>query len=127
LYGSKKNVSVVLLARNAPGDFILLRRQQGNLFDEMTRNFEWQREELASHVCADPRARNIQPGEDKTISMTSDRETTTADWRELARRIQKEEDPEKVFELVQQLVIKFDEESRRKGPATTQKVENPRN
>jgi len=54
-------------------------------------------------------------GEDKTISMTSDKETTTADWRELARRIQREEDPEKVLTLVQELIAKFNEEKLRKN------------
>ena len=59
--------------------------------------------------------------------MTLDKEATTADWRELARRIQKEETPEKVFELVQQLIVKFNEESRRKGLATIRKIESPQN
>jgi len=36
----------------------------------------------------------------KPILMPPDKAATTADWRELARRIQKEEGPEKVFELV---------------------------
>ena len=57
--------------------------------------------------------------------MTPDKEATTADWRELARRIQKEEDPEKVFELVQQLIVKFNEERRRKGLATIRKLASP--
>jgi len=59
--------------------------------------------------------------------MTPDKEATTADWRELARRIQKEEQPEKVFELVQQLIVKFNEERRRKGLATIRKIEGPQN
>jgi hypothetical protein len=59
--------------------------------------------------------------------MTPDKEATTADWRELARRIQKEEDPEKVFELVQQLIVKFNEERRRKDLATIRKIESPQN
>ena len=59
--------------------------------------------------------------------MTPDKEATTADWRELARRIQKEEDPEKVFELVQHLIAQFNEERRRKGLSTAQKSEDPRN
>ena len=66
-------------------------------------------------------------GEDKTILMTPDKEAPLADWRELARRIQKEDDPEKVFELVQQLIVKFNEERRRKGLSTTRKSEGPRN
>jgi hypothetical protein len=57
--------------------------------------------------------------------MTPDKEATATEWRELARRIQKEEDPEKVFELVQQLIAKFNEERRRKGLATTRKTESP--
>lgn len=59
--------------------------------------------------------------------MTADKEATAADWRELARRIQKEEDPEKVFELVQQLLVKFNEERRRKNLSTIRKSEDPRN
>ena len=59
--------------------------------------------------------------------MTPDKEATTADWRELARRIQKEEDPEKVLELVQQLIARFNEERRRKGVSTTRKSDDPRN
>ena len=38
------------------------------------------------------------------------------DWRELAKRIQSEYDPEKMLGLVQQLVTKFDEERERKNP-----------
>ena len=57
--------------------------------------------------------------------MTPDKEATTADWRELARRIQKEDDPEKVFELVQQLIVKFNKERQRKGLATIRKLASP--
>ncbi len=57
--------------------------------------------------------------------MTPDKEATTGDWRELARRIQKEDDPEKVFELVQQLIVKFNKERQRKGLATTRKLASP--
>ncbi len=81
-------------------------------------------------VTRKPRARNTQfnsPSLERTkpIPMTPDKEATTADWRELARRIQKEEDPEKVLELVQQLIVKFNEERRRKGLSTTRKLESP--
>jgi len=37
------------------------------------------------------------------------------DWRELAQRIQKETDSQKMIELVQQLINKFDEEELRKN------------
>jgi hypothetical protein len=56
--------------------------------------------------------------------MARDKEATTADWRELARRIQKEEDPDKVLELVEQLIVKFKEEKQRKGLSTTRKSGN---
>jgi hypothetical protein len=35
------------------------------------------------------------------------------DWRELARRIQQETDPETVLELARELIAKFDEEKLR--------------
>lgn len=39
----------------------------------------------------------------------------TGDWRELAERIQGEADPQKMIELVQQLIDKFDEEKLQKN------------
>jgi hypothetical protein len=36
-------------------------------------------------------------------------------WRELAERIQQETDPEKMIELVRELIAKFDEEKLRKN------------
>jgi hypothetical protein len=39
----------------------------------------------------------------------------SADWRELAQRIEKEEDSGKMIELVQQLIDKLDEEKLRKN------------
>jgi hypothetical protein len=41
-------------------------------------------------------------------------EATQEEWRELARQASGEEDPERVIELAQQVVEKFDEENRRK-------------
>jgi hypothetical protein len=38
-----------------------------------------------------------------------------ADWRELAQRIEKEDDSGKMMELVQQLIDKLDEEKLRKN------------
>jgi anti-sigma-K factor RskA len=38
------------------------------------------------------------------------------EWREVARRIQKENDPEKMVELVHELLAKFDEEKLRRSP-----------
>jgi hypothetical protein len=40
----------------------------------------------------------------------------TGDWRELARQIETEPDSQKMIELVQQLIGKFDEEVARKNP-----------
>jgi hypothetical protein len=39
------------------------------------------------------------------------------DWRSIARQIQAEPDPDKVFELAKQLVARFDEQSARQGKA----------
>ena len=36
-------------------------------------------------------------------------------WREVAKRIQKEQDPERMTELARQLLAEFDERDRRKG------------
>ncbi len=41
-----------------------------------------------------------------------------ADWRDLARRVQNEKDPQKMLELAQKLVAKLDEEIRKAAPAT---------
>jgi len=42
-----------------------------------------------------------------------------ANWRELARQVQREKDPEKMIHLVEQLIAKFDEEKRRVNPQLT--------
>ena len=47
--------------------------------------------------------------------MHNDGAPTNEDWRELARRIQKENDPEKMMELVHELLAKFDEEKLRRS------------
>ena len=41
---------------------------------------------------------------------------TNEDWRELARRVQQENDPEKMMELVHELLAKLDEEKVRRSP-----------
>jgi hypothetical protein len=40
---------------------------------------------------------------------------TDPSWRELARRIQEESDPERLIELIRELIAKFDDERIRKG------------
>jgi hypothetical protein len=47
----------------------------------------------------------------------------TADWRELAQRIEKEDDSGKMIELVQQLIDKLDEE---KLPKTLPRSAEPK-
>jgi hypothetical protein len=44
-----------------------------------------------------------------------DRVPSQHDWRELAQLIQKETDPQKMVELVQLLIARFDEETARKS------------
>jgi len=46
-------------------------------------------------------------------------------WRELARQVQLENDPNKILDLVQQLITKFDEEKSRKNSPPTRKPEKP--
>ena len=43
----------------------------------------------------------------------NDGRPAAADWREIAQRIQQETDSQKMIELVQQLLDKFDDEKRR--------------
>jgi hypothetical protein len=46
------------------------------------------------------------------------------DWRELARKIQQETDPNRMIELVQELIAKFDEERLRKGLPAAREIRN---
>ena len=39
------------------------------------------------------------------------------DWRDVAQRVQQEQDPHRMVELVQQLITTFDEEQARKRPS----------
>jgi hypothetical protein len=41
--------------------------------------------------------------------------STQKDWRELAERVQQEPDPNRMIDLVQQLITKLDQETLRKG------------
>jgi hypothetical protein len=59
--------------------------------------------------------------ENGSISVETRDEPTSAqcDWREVAQRVQKEQDPEKMIGLVQQLIETFDKEKLRgRIPAT---------
>jgi len=47
-------------------------------------------------------------------SKANDGESTSGDWRELALRLEKETDPQKVTELAKQLIAKLDEETGQK-------------
>jgi hypothetical protein len=57
-------------------------------------------------------------------STADDGVSTHEDWRELARRIQVENNPDKMIELAQQLIAKFDEEKQREGPLPTRATRN---
>jgi hypothetical protein len=48
------------------------------------------------------------------VPMPEDSTSTQADWRDLALRVQVENDPGKMVELVQQLIAKIDEGKLRK-------------
>jgi|SRR6266403_5714540 len=49
------------------------------------------------------------------VLMVKDNLPNPEDWRELAQRIQEETDPEKMIDLVRELIAKFDEEKLRKS------------
>jgi len=93
----------------------------GRPFDETMRNFALQRDkEFASHVCAHQPGTSVRgthfdwPGKEP-ISRERDKESTNAEWREVARQILREKDPQKMFELAEQLIVKFEEERQRQG------------
>ena len=51
-----------------------------------------------------------------TTKREANREHNHEDWRELARQIQAEKNPQKMIELVQQLIAQFEEQQARKSP-----------
>ena len=55
--------------------------------------------------------------------MVKDSLPNPQDWRDLAQRIQEEDDPEKMLELVRELIAKFDEEKLRKSLTPTRRVQ----
>lgn len=57
---------------------------------------------------------NSSPTVEQGRKATSDGVPTQEDWRDLALLIQKENDPQRMIELVQQLISRFDEEKLRK-------------
>ncbi|PYX28107.1 MAG: hypothetical protein DMG80_17265 [Acidobacteria bacterium] len=57
--------------------------------------------------------------------MANDGVPTDGNWRELARQIQEENDPEKMIDLVQELIASFDKERARKNSPLMRKPEKP--
>jgi hypothetical protein len=53
---------------------------------------------------------SLRGRDDDGYPMPEDSTSTQADWHELARRVEVENDPSKVVELVEQLIAKIDEE-----------------
>ena len=47
--------------------------------------------------------------------MVDHQNPTDPSWRELARRIQEEDNPDRLIELIRELIAKFDEDRIRKG------------
>jgi hypothetical protein len=71
---------------------------------------------LRSNLLASPAFRGTRFTEkefEMGISKANDGEPTNGDWRELALRVQQEKDPQKLTEMVKQLIAALDEE---KGP-----------
>jgi len=51
-----------------------------------------------------------------TTDHQPDHDHNQEDWRELARQIQAEKNPQKMIALVQQLIAKYEEQQARKNP-----------
>jgi hypothetical protein len=56
---------------------------------------------------------------------SGDGKPSTDDWRELARQIQQETDPNMMIELVQEPIAKFDEEQLRRDLSSRREIRNP--
>ena len=56
---------------------------------------------------------------------SADGKPSDDDWRELARQIQQETDPNMMIELVQELIAKFDEEQLRRDLSSRREIRNP--
>ena len=56
--------------------------------------------------------------------MTTDYKDDHEDWRELARQIQQEKNPQKMIALVQQLIANFDQQQSRKTPPPKPQPQN---
>lgn len=59
---------------------------------------------------------NAGSGAGQNPNPTSDGVPSQDDWRDVARMIQQETDPQKMVELVQKLITRFDDEKSRKSP-----------
>ena len=59
--------------------------------------------------------------EDGVPMVKDDLPPNPQDWRELAQKIQEETDPEKLIELVRELIAKFDEDKLRKSMLAARK------
>jgi hypothetical protein len=60
-----------------------------------------------------PRGLKLEANSKEQQNRTADGLPTSDDWRELARLVQKEKDPQKMVELVQALIAQFDKDRSR--------------
>ena len=59
----------------------------------------------------------------KDLPPADDKDNHAAeDWRVLAQRAHQEPDTDKMIELIQQVIVKFDEEKERRSRAATQRM-----
>ena len=59
--------------------------------------------------------KRIADGKDRGPVAQNHEPTTEEEWRELARQAVKEQDPDKMIALAEQIVEKYDEEKRRRN------------
>ena len=60
-----------------------------------------------------PRGLTLEANSKEQQNRTAEGLPTSDDWRELARLVQKEKDPQKMVELVQALIAQFDKDRSR--------------
>jgi hypothetical protein len=83
---------------------------------------------LRSNLLANPARGATQFAEQEIemeVSKANDGEATNGEWRELALRVQQETDPQKMAELVQQLIAKLDEERARRKSVAERRTDSP--
>jgi len=69
--------------------------------------------EIVKRIAKEIPAYDAFPNESESIESQGEATSVQDDWREMAQRVQKEQDPNRMIGLVQQLIERFDKEQLR--------------